>query len=63
MDFRVCNALKIKPSQALLRNTSFCFLGEIGDVGAADVKTREAMASMTEEELRTLVQLDGDPWE
>lgn len=29
----------------------------------ADVKTREAMASMTEEELRTLAQLDGDPWE
>lgn len=29
----------------------------------ADVKTREAMASMTEEELRTLAQIDGDPWE
>ncbi len=29
----------------------------------ADVKTREVMASLTEEELRTLAQLDGDPWE
>ena len=29
----------------------------------ADVKTREVMASLTDEELRTLAQLEGDPWE
>ena len=34
MDFRVCNALKIKPFQALLRNTPFCSLGEVGGAGA-----------------------------
>ncbi len=33
MDFRVCNALKIKPFQALLRNTPFCSLGEVGGGG------------------------------
>lgn len=30
MCFYVCNALKIKPFQALLRNTPFCSLGEVG---------------------------------
>ena len=34
MDFRVCNALKIKPFQALLRNTPFCSLGEVGGARA-----------------------------
>ena len=34
MDFRVCNALKIKPFQALLRNIPFCSLGEVGGAGA-----------------------------
>ena len=29
----------------------------------ADVKTREIMSSLTEKELRTLAQLDGDPLE
>ena len=34
MNFRICNALKIKPFQALLRNTPFCSLGEVGGAGA-----------------------------
>ena len=34
MDFRICNALKIKPFQALLRNAPFCSLGEVGGAGA-----------------------------
>ena len=34
MDFRVYNALKIKPFQALLRNTPFCSLGEVGGARA-----------------------------
>ena len=34
MCFCVCNALKIKPFQALLRNTPFCSLEEIGGAGA-----------------------------
>ncbi len=34
MDFRVCNALKIKPFQVLLRNIPFCSLGEVGGAGA-----------------------------
>ena len=34
MDFHVCNALKIKPFQALLRNIPFCSLGEVGGAGA-----------------------------
>jgi len=34
VDFRVCNALKIKPFQALLRNIPFCSLGEVGGAGA-----------------------------
>jgi len=34
VDFRVCNALKIKPFQALLRNAPFCSLGEVGGAGA-----------------------------
>jgi len=29
VDFRVCNALKIKPFQTLLRNIPFCSLGEV----------------------------------
>ncbi len=29
----------------------------------ADVKTLEVMASLTEEELRALARLDGEPWE
>jgi hypothetical protein len=34
MDFRVYNALKIKPFQTLLRNIPFCSLGEVGGTGA-----------------------------
>jgi hypothetical protein len=34
MDFHVCNTLKIKPFQALLRNIPFCSLGEVGSAGA-----------------------------
>ena len=34
MDFRVYNALKIKPFQTLLRNIPFCSLGEVGGAGA-----------------------------
>lgn len=51
---------RLKASE-LLAKTYGTFLGRL-EVDA-DVKTREAMASMTEEELRTLAQLDGDPWE
>ncbi len=32
--FCVCNALKIKHSQAILRNILFCSLGEVGGAGA-----------------------------
>ena len=38
VDFRVCNALKIKPFQALLRNAPFCSLGEVGARGRAPAK-------------------------
>ena len=34
VNFCVCNALKIKPFQALLRNIPFCSLGEAGGAGA-----------------------------
>jgi len=34
MCFHVCNALKIKPFQALLRNIPFCSLGVVGGAGA-----------------------------
>ena len=34
MDFHVCNTLKIRPFQALLRNIPFCSLGEVGGAGA-----------------------------
>ncbi len=34
MDFHVCNALRIKPFQALLRNIPFFSLGEVGGAGA-----------------------------
>ncbi len=51
---------RLKASE-LLAKTYGAFLERL-EVDA-DVKTREAMASMTEEELRTLAQLDGDPWE
>ena len=33
MNFRICNALKIKPFHALLRNIPFCSLGEVGGAG------------------------------
>ena len=33
MNFRVCNALKIKLFQTLLRNIPFCSLGEVGGAG------------------------------
>ena len=51
---------RLKASE-LLAKTYGAFLERV-EVDA-DVKTREAMASLTEEELRTLAQLDGDPWE
>lgn len=51
---------RLKASE-LLTKTYGAFLERV-EVDA-DVKTREAMASLTEEELRTLAQLDGDPWE
>lgn len=51
---------RLKASE-LLAKTYGAFLERV-EVDA-DVKTREVMASMTEEELRTLAQLDGDPWE
>lgn len=51
---------RLKASE-LLAKTYGAFLERL-EVDA-DVKTREAMASMTEEELRTLAQMDGDPWE
>ena len=40
MDFRVCNALKIKPFQALLRNIPSCSLGEVGARGRATAKPK-----------------------
>ena len=43
MDFRICNALKIKPFQALLRNTPFCSLGEVG--GSATAKPNDCRRS------------------
>lgn len=51
---------RLKASE-LLAKTYGAFLERV-EVDA-DVKTREVMASLTEEELRTLAQLDGDPWE
>lgn len=51
---------RLKASE-LLAKTYGAFLERV-EVDA-DVKTREAMASLTEEELRTLAQIDGDPWE
>lgn len=51
---------RLKASE-LLAKTYGAFLERV-EVDA-DVKTREAMASLTAEELRTLAQLDGDPWE
>lgn len=51
---------RLKASE-LLAKTYGAFLERV-EVNA-DVKTREVMASLTEEELRTLAQLDGDPWE
>lgn len=51
---------RLKASE-LLAKTYGAFLERV-EVDA-DVKTREAMASLTVEELRTLAQLDGDPWE
>lgn len=51
---------RLKASE-LLAKTYGAFLERL-EVDA-DVKTREAMASLTEEELRRLAQIDGDPWE
>lgn len=51
---------RLKASE-LLAKTYGAFLERL-EVDA-DVKTREVMASLTEEELRTLAQMDGDPWE
>lgn len=51
---------RLKASE-LLAKTYGAFLERL-EVGA-DLKTREIMAAMTEEELRALAQLGGDPWE
>lgn len=51
---------RLKASE-LLAKTYGAFLERV-EVDA-DVRTREAMASLTEEELRRLAQIDGDPWE
>lgn len=51
---------RLKVSE-LLAKTYGAFLERVGV--DADVKMREVMASLTEKELRTLAQLDGDPWE
>ncbi len=51
---------RLKASE-LLAKTYGAFLERVGV--DADVKMREVMASLTEKELRTLAQLDGDPWE
>ena len=48
MDFRVCNALKIKPFQALLRNTPFCSLGEVGGAGAEPPQNLPATAAVVQ---------------
>ena len=48
MDFRVCNALKIKPFQALLRNTPFCSLGEVGGAGAEPPQNLPAAAAVVQ---------------
>ena len=51
---------RLKASE-LLAKTYGAFLERV-EVDA-DVKTQEAMASLTEEELRILAKLDGEPWE
>lgn len=51
---------RLKASE-LLAKTYGAFLERV-EVNA-DVKTRKIMSSLTEEELRTLAQMDGDPWE
>lgn len=51
---------RLKASE-LLAKTYGAFLERL-EVGA-DLKTREIMAAMTEEELRALAQLGGEPWE
>ena len=43
MNFRICNALKIEPFQALLRNAPFCSLGEVG--GRATAKPNDCRRS------------------
>lgn len=51
---------RLKASE-LLAKTYGAFLERL-EVDA-DLKTREIMAAMTEEELRALAQLGGEPWE
>jgi len=48
VDFRVCNALKIKPFQALLRNTPFCSLEEVGGEGAAPPQNLTTAAAVVQ---------------
>lgn len=50
---------RLKASE-LLAKTYGAFLDRV-EVDA-DLKTREIMAAMTEEELRALAQLGGEPW-
>ena len=52
MDFRVCNALKIKPFQALLRNTPFCSLGEVGGAGAEPPQNLTTAAAVVQTDRR-----------
>ena len=49
MGFRVCNALKIKPFQALLRSILFCSLGEVGARGRATAKPNASRRSSADD--------------
>lgn len=51
---------RLKASELLAK--TYCAFLERLEVDA-DLKTREIMAAMTEEELRALAQLGGEPWE
>ncbi|MEY8261764.1 terminase small subunit [Oscillospiraceae bacterium 50-60] len=59
-DENMKSADRLKASEPLAK-TYGAFLERV-EVDA-DLKTREVMASMPEEELRTLAQMDGDLWE
>ena len=50
MVFRVCNALKIKPFQTLLRNIPFCSLGEVVGAGAEPPQNLPTAAAVVQTE-------------